>query len=41
MKSDDEGFWLLQDTVEVIKSFMKKNPNAVNFNVIALSKLSE
>lgn len=30
---------LLQDAVEVIKSFIETNPNSVNFNVIAFSKL--
>lgn len=31
---------LLVDAVKVIKSFIEKNPNSVNFNVIALSKMS-
>ncbi|KAH7280371.1 hypothetical protein KP509_37G064100 [Ceratopteris richardii] len=30
---------LLEDAVEVIKYFIKNNPNSVNFNVIALSNL--
>ncbi|MCO5555274.1 hypothetical protein L7F22_008819 [Adiantum nelumboides] len=30
---------LLEDAVEVIKSVIKSNPNSVNFNVIAFSKV--